>query len=112
MPYAKRIIFDDVRSLAFGSIVAGYTAVGTALGFPSRIIFIQNLTDALLMFSFDGTSDNFPLPAGGFILLDVTSNKAKNDAFFMSEGDILHVKRVGTPTTGSVYFSNMYGKGD
>ncbi len=102
---------DPQRTLAAGSIVAGYTGVGTALTHPARVIFIQNLTDALVQFSFDGVNDHFPLPANGYIIEDITANKTSNGgAFFMAEGDRLYVKRIGTPTTGTVYFTVFYGQ--
>lgn len=112
MPYGKRMLFDTVRSLAFGSVAATYTAVGTPLDFPSRIIHVINTTDADVMCSMDGTNDNFPVPANGFVLYDVTANKAQDDAFFFSVGEVLYVKQIGVPTTGSVYFVTAYGKGD
>lgn len=112
MSYGKRILFDTVRTLAAGSIAAGYTAVGTALDFPTRIIHVQNLTDATVMFSMDGVNDHFPLIANAFLLLDISANAAAEDAFFLSVGDVLYVKQVGVPTTGSVYFTTAYGKGD
>lgn len=107
-----RLRADVQRSLAFGSIGAAYMGIGTAFTAPIRIIFIQNLTDALLQFSFNGVDDNFPLPAGGFLLLDVTANKTNQaSGFFIAEGDRIYVKEVGTPTTGAVYVSNFYGEG-
>lgn len=103
--------FEPVRTLAAGSIAAGYTGVGTVLAHPARLIFIQNLTDALVMFSFDGVNDHFPLPANGFLLEDITSNKTtKAGTFNIAEGDRLYVKQSGVPTTGSVYFSVMYAQ--
>ena len=74
-----RMRFEDLRSLASGSIAAGYTGVGVRVSHPVRQFFIQNLTDALLLFSFDGVNDHFPLPANGFYLSDITSNKTAND---------------------------------
>lgn len=106
---AIRFTAEPVRSLAAGSIGAGYTGVGTPTSNPERQFFIQNLTDALLMFSFDGVNDHFPLPSGGFLLDDVSSNKvAPSDALYLAEGTRLYVKQIAAPTTGSVYFSVFY----
>ncbi len=104
-----RLRFDPVRTLAFGSISGTYMGVGAALDVPARQIFIQNLTDATLMFSFNGVDDHFPLPENGFLLNDITSNKTISSGFFLAEGERLYVKEVGTPTSGSVYFTVMYG---
>lgn len=112
MPYGRRMLMEAVRTLAFGSVAAGYTAVGTATTNPGRIIFVQNLTNATLMFSIDGTTDHFPLPANGFLLLDIASDKQASDPFFLGAVTTLYVKQVGVPTTGNVYFTLMYGLGD
>jgi len=102
--------WEPVRSLGFASIGVSYTAVGTPLTHPIRTVFIQNLTNAVLMFSFNGVDDNFPLPAFGYFVWDVTANKTREEGFFLGEGDVLFVKEIGTPTSGSVYFSVVYGE--
>jgi hypothetical protein len=100
---------EPVRSLAFGSISAAYMPIGTSFANPVRIFFIQNLTDALLMFSFNGIDDNFPLPPSSFLLLDVTANRTVSQGFYIAEGTFIYVKEIGTPTLGSVYVSVFYG---
>lgn len=110
MSIAIRLQVEPVRSLAFGAIGAGYMGVGTAIDHPARIINVQNLTDETLMFSLNGVDDHFPLPASGFILLDITGNRTVSAGFFIAEGTRLYVKQVGVPTSGSVYFSVFYGE--
>lgn len=107
---AIRFAPETVRSLAFGSIVAGYTPIGTVLDNPIRIFFLQNLTDETLMFSFDGVNDHVPLSLGGYILIDVTANKGISQGFYIAKGAQVHVKRIGVPTSGSVYLSVFYGE--
>ena len=109
MSLAIRMLAEPIRSLAAASIGAAYMGIGTALEYPSRIIYISNLTDATLMFSIDGVKDHVALPDGGFLLLDVATNQTHTQGFFMSVGQRLYVKEIGTPTTGSVYFSTFYG---
>jgi hypothetical protein len=105
-----RFSAEPVRSLSSGSISAGYVGVGTSVGDPIRQFFIQNLTDATLMFSFDGINDHFPLPANGFFLNDIASNKLNStQGWYLAEGTRLYVKEIGTPSTGAVYFSVFYG---
>ncbi len=108
MAESRRMLAQAIRSLASGSIVAGYTVIGTALTDQVRMIYITNLTDALLMFSLDGSVDHFVLPAQGFLLLDVTANEISDTGFFISEGTQMYVKRVETPTTGTVYISAFF----
>lgn len=112
MALAIKLLFEPMRSLAFGSIVSGYMGVGTSLSNPVRQIFVQNLTDGTLTFSFNGVDDHFVLPTQGFLLLDITSNKTQNTGFYIEKGSRLYVKRLDTPSLGSVYFSVMYGSED
>jgi hypothetical protein len=107
---AIRLEFEPLRSLAYTSISGTYMGVGTALAHPARQILVQNLTDVLMTFSWDGIHDHFVLPANGFLLLDITSNKTiLHGGFFIAEGSRLYVNTAGSPSTGGVYFSSMYG---
>lgn len=108
---AQRIGFETARSVGFASIGAGYIGIGTAITNPARIVFLQNLTDVTLWFSDDGINDKFPLPANGFLLLDVTTNRADTGgALYLAQGERLYVKQLGVPTSGAVYLSVIYGK--
>ena len=110
MSLAIRCIPETVRTLAAGSVAAGYTAVGSAFNNPIRILIIQNLTDQSVMFSFDGTNDHLPLLANGYVVLDVSSNKNQTDGFFFAVGTTIYVKQIGAPSSGSVYVSVFYGE--
>ena len=109
MSLAIRIKPETCRTTAFGAIGAGYGAVGTAMDHPIRIFYLQNMTDETLMFSFDGTNDHLPLPAAGYIVIDVTANKSMDQGFYLAEGDTVYVRQIGVPTVGSVYLSVFYG---
>lgn len=107
---AIRALAEPIRSLAFGSISGSYAGIGLGLSYPSRILYVTNLTNATLMFSLDGVNDHFVLPADAFILLDWNSNKSTNaSGFFLSEGQRIYVKLLGSPSSGSVYVSSFYG---
>ena len=110
MSLAIRLRAETVRTLGFASIGVAYMGIGAAMAHPIRIFHLQNLTDALLTFSFDGINDHLVLPGNAFILLDVTSNKTITTGFFLSEGDRIYVKQNGVPTTGAVYLSVFYGQ--
>ena len=104
----SRFRAEEIRELAFGSIVAGYTILGGAYENPISKIYVVNNTDALLMFSFQGsTEDHFALPAQGFLLLDITVDSNPD---YLPVGAALYVKRIETPTSGSVYFTTFYGR--
>ena len=106
---ALRMAFEPLRSLAFGSIGAAYMGVGTPIQHPARQFLVQNLTDASLLFSFDGVNDHFRLPANGFWLNDNTANRSVSQGFFLDEGTRLYVKQDGVPTSGTVDFTIIYG---
>ena len=110
MSLAIRLLPETLRSAAFGAVGAAYSAVGTALLHPCSIFLIQNATDAGALFSLDGVNDHFFLPASGFLLLDLTTNKTLPQGAFIGQGTIVYVKRsAGAPTTGAVYISVLYG---
>ena len=102
-----------VESLGFASIGAGYTNVGSPIENSLRIIWVQNLTDATLMFSFDAVNDHFPLVANAFVLLDLNTNQNQNQTgLFLGKKTQLWVRQLAVPTSGSVYFSGFYAKGE
>lgn len=103
-----------MRSLGFASIGGSYALIGTKTDNELRIIWVQNLTDKLLIFSFDSVNDHFPLAAGAFVLLDINSNQKQiQGGLAVSVGTGLYVRQdTAAPTSGSVYFSAFYGKGE
>src|SRR5690606_3867349 len=106
-----KLVPETVRSLAGAAIGAAYMGIGTAFEHPVRIIMIQNLTDQIVMFSFNGIDDHVPLPANGFLLLDVMANKSSpGGGFYIAEGTRIYAKDAGvSPSTGFVYVSVFYG---
>jgi hypothetical protein len=109
----RRLVFDEIRSLSDGAIAANYSAIGSALDHIVRLIKIDNLTDANLLFSLDGSTDHFVLHASSSMILDIGSNKMHYDGFYIAKGTILYVKRIdaGAPV-GTVYYSAIYGQGE
>jgi len=110
MSSSIRLAVDEVRTLGFAAIGAAYAGVGTRFEHPARIVFVQNLTDTLLMFSLDGTTDHFPLAPNGYLLLDITTNKTQDSGLYIAEGSRLYVREIVSPTLGSVYLSLFYGE--
>jgi hypothetical protein len=105
---AIRLYVEPLRSLAFGSISGTYTGIGTGFLNPCRIYWLQNDTDVLLTFSWDGVTDHFVLPSGAFVLLDVTTNRTDiGRSLDIADGQRTYV--MGSPTTGAVYLTSFYG---
>ena len=103
------INFDTLRTVAHGSISGSYAAVGTALGFPSNAMRIINNTDGDMFFSDDGTNDKLFVPAGSFVLYDISSNKnSPGDALLIRAGTTFYVKQSTAATKNSVYIEILY----
>lgn len=110
MSQAIRAEFEPLRSLGFASISGTYAAIGTAFLHPMRNIWIFNGTDRFLHFSKDGFTDHVVLPANAYWFYDVTSNKSRDQGFYVAEGTKFYVKTPTTaPSLGKVYVTTMYG---
>lgn len=103
---------EDLRSLGFAAIGANYAAIGSAFENPIRLMFLQNLTDQSLLFSWNGSDNHLLLPSTGFIVLDVTSNKSMPAGIScFRQGTKIYVKELLTPvTSGAVYLSVFFGE--
>lgn len=100
---------EELRSLAFGSVAASYTALGAPMENPVVNYKISNLTDANILVSYDGATDHDIVSANGFVLYDVSSNKGKGDVLALTKGAQVYVKREsGAATSGNVYLTVFY----
>lgn len=109
MAHSARVQFETLRTLAFGSIGAAYTAVGTPLEESAQIIIVNNTTGDDLLFSIDGTTDHFMVAAGSGLVLDLSTNREETlNAFYLSKGTTLYVKEINGSQSGAVYFSVIY----
>lgn len=104
-----RMLAEPIRTINFSSLSGAYMGIGTALEFPARLVFIENLTNAQLMFSLDGVNDHFTLPAFSNFVFDITTNQQQESGMYISAGTRFYVKEVGTPNQGNVYVSSFYG---
>jgi hypothetical protein len=108
MAVGIRLELEPLRSLGFASIGTAYIGVSTPIDNPARLLLIQNFTDAVLMFSFNGIDDHFPVQKQAALVLDISANKTVSSGFFIEQGSRLYVKEIDTPSSGSVYFSVFY----
>lgn len=110
---AIRVFPETLRSVAFGSIGASYSAIGSAFSNPVHVFFLQNLTDVELKFSWDGINDHFVLGQNGYVIIDITTNKTSvGGSFMIAAGTICYVKRsAGAPSAGNVYLTILTGQG-
>jgi len=110
MSRARKLKWENQKTLASGSITANYAAIGTATENPARIVEIHNFTDAKLQFSTDGTNDKFPMMSNTSKIIDLCANKTVDAGAYLERGELFYVKRIETPTTGSVYVTLLYGE--
>ncbi len=107
----QRVRFEDLRTVAFGSVTSGYTAVGTPTEHPVRLICFTNTTDKVILFSLDGVNDMIVVPNGSFKLLDLTANKTSNDSILaISANTTIYAKYAAAPGSGAIYVEVLYGE--
>ena len=69
-----------------------------------------SLTDVAVLFSLDGINDHWILPTEGYMIVDITANKTREQGWYIAEGTRLYAKEFsGPPTQGGVYVSTFYG---
>jgi hypothetical protein len=106
-----RARYEPLRSAAFGSITAMYTAVGFPFSNPVRILKVTNLTNKNILISLNGIDDHDIVAANGFFLYDYSSNKSSVGGLLeQPQGDRIYVKSetVSLPTIGAVYVTIVY----
>lgn len=104
MAFGTRGGFEILRSVAFGSITNTYAALGTATLGHVRIFSIYNATNADILVSFDGVHDHIRLFTASFQLFDFSTNKIRDDGFFLPLGTIFYIKYASAaPTSGNLW---------
>lgn len=105
---------EPLRSLAFGSISASYSAVGTPFEFPCRIICLSNDTQGNVIFSRnpDLVAGELFVPAGSFKLFDLSTNHrpVNQDDFIFEAGTQWYVKQLEAPIDGAVYIETIHAR--
>lgn len=109
---SNRAVPDTIRTLLFSSIAATYNPLGTPLAHMARMFRIINATDGDIFFSIDGINDNYFLPAGTFVLYDVTGNSGIDSNFRIATNTQFYARYSSAPTKNSVYLENIYGVGE
>lgn len=107
---AQKIRYEALRSLAFGSVGAGYTGVGASFANPVRLLMIDNLTNQNIIVSFDGITDHTVVASMSGKVLDYASNRmAPADHLEQAVGERVYVKAESVlPGSGNVYVSVIY----
>lgn len=112
MAFGTKVEFEAIRELDFGDISGTYAPLGLPLTNHTRLIIFSNSMNEELYISFDGTTDQLRIANNSFKLLDLSSNKVRDDGLFIASGTQIYVKEVSSsPTSGSVWVEVMYGAG-
>lgn len=101
---------ETLRSVAHGSVAAGYSAVGTAFAHPISKLIICNDLDVGIYLSDDGSANKYYLADGMQLLLDITVEYANPD--YIEKGTIFYVKQGpdGAASSGLITISALYGE--
>lgn len=107
---AQRVKFENLRSLAFGSISGTFAEVGPIFANPARLLKIDNSTDANVIISFDGVNNHVFIPAISSVLFDYASDRVgPEDRLEQPVGTPVYVKQEsGAPTSGHIYVSLLF----
>ena len=112
MAFGTKATFEAVREVAFGGIGANYTALGTAITDHARLIRIVNGTNDEVYISLDGSNDHIRMAANSFYIIDLASNKVRDDGMFLALGTTFYQKKVsGAPSSGSLWIEVLYAAG-
>lgn len=87
-------------SIAAASILPSYTVVGTFSSWMNFGLIVSTL-DAAVQLSLDGVNDHIVVPAGNTVPVFIPLNFKDNLMSLPTPS--VSVKRIGTPTTGSLY---------
>jgi hypothetical protein len=101
--------FDTLRTLAFGGISGTYATVGVVLANPANAFRLINGTNGDILFSVDGTNDNFFVPASSFVLYDIAANKTiPGNSLQVAAQTQFYAKQSTAPTSGAVYIEIVH----
>jgi len=112
MAYGRTARFEPLREVAFGAIGAGYAAVGSVTTDYTRIVWIKNGTDKDVFYSDDGVTNKKRIYAGSLEVIDISSNKVRDDGLFLPKNSLFYIKHTGAaPTSGQISIEVMYASG-
>jgi len=108
MPAVKnKLAFEALRSIASSTLTGSYQNLGSVTANPIRIFKLTSTSSTDVTVSYDGgITDHEYLPAGSFLLIDVTSDRTWDCEFALAANVQVAVK--GTAGTGNIYLSTYY----
>lgn len=111
MAYGTKAAFEPLREVAFGSVNATYTALGGAFTDHVREIRIVNALNTAAYLSTDGTTDHIKMAPSSEYVIDLSTNKVRDDGLFLALGTQLYLKYDTAPSSGSFWVETLYAQG-
>ncbi len=112
MAVAKELVYQTIRTVAFGGITGVFADLGASFSAPARLFKIVNSTNQTAEITTDATNVQDTLPANSFALYDLTTNRVNDEGAFMRTGTQFQVRRPAAeanPTSGSVSLVVLVG---
>lgn len=104
MVLSNKAMFDPIRSVAFGAITNAFLPLGDPLEGPASAILFNNLTDAMIQISYNGTDVNQQFPAGFGIAIPFTQGGYDSATLYLPANTQMYIRYLGAaPTTESFW---------
>jgi len=108
MVFKQAALFDILRQVAYSSLNASLTALGTPLSVNARIVRFTNTTDKDVYVSTDGINNMLRIATGGFLLLDLETNRSATGDNLIPLGTQFYVAYVAAPSSGEFWIEVVY----
>jgi len=102
--------WEELRTVAFGSVLATYAALGAPLAKSALIMRIVNRLDKDVILSFDGVTDHIYIAPSESLMYDLSSNRS-GSKLVIPTGTQIYQKRGagGASSSGALYVMLTYG---
>lgn len=107
MARTQQLIFENVRSVAFGAITNAFLPLGSVFGGPVSTLFFYNGTDALIQISFDGTNAHWQSSASTYDQAIGTAAGYDSSKAFFPENIQMYVRYTGAAPTLGIFWVNV-----
>ncbi len=97
----SRILPIELKEIVSSTLTGTYQNFGTALANPAIKIQAFNTSDQDAYLTFNGTTNNMRIPAGGSITLDESTLyfRGVDQEYYLPRGTQLQIKQVTAPGT-------------
>lgn len=106
--YNIRLFPDGLQTINSATLtgIANYLPLGTPTTNSTRIYRLTNLSNMVITYAWNGIVADV-LPAGGFVLFDVSSNKENNNVLEIPAGTQTSIAGAAGGT-GLIYLATFY----